>query len=80
MARAGVCDSGRPCRGPGLAGAQDGSRYSADTVITALRDESGQLRRVLEVTRDITEQRQANLSLQAYAAQSVPGGTGAARP
>ena len=48
---------------------RDGSRYYAHAIITALRDKSGQLRGFSKVTRDITEQRQAEMALQSYAAQ-----------
>jgi PAS domain S-box-containing protein len=38
---------------------KDGSRFWADVVITALRDEHGQLRGYTKVTRDLTERRRA---------------------
>jgi PAS domain S-box-containing protein len=38
---------------------QDGSRFWANVVITALRDEAGTLRGFAKVTRDMTERRQA---------------------
>ncbi|HJT75579.1 MAG TPA: PAS domain S-box protein, partial [Gemmataceae bacterium] len=38
---------------------QDGSRFWANVVITALRDEAGTLRGFLKITRDLTERRQA---------------------
>jgi PAS domain S-box-containing protein len=38
---------------------KDGSRFWADTVITALRDEAGNLRGFTKVTRDITDRKQA---------------------
>ena len=38
---------------------KDGSRFWASVVITALRDESGQLRGFGKVTRDVTERRRA---------------------
>ncbi len=38
---------------------QDGSRFWANVVITALRDEQGVLRGFVKVTRDLTERRQA---------------------
>src|SRR5918911_324728 len=38
---------------------KDGTRFWADVVITALRDDSGQLVGFAKVTRDLTERRQA---------------------
>jgi PAS domain S-box-containing protein len=38
---------------------KDGSRFWADVVITALRDESGNLRGFAKITRDMTERRRA---------------------
>lgn len=38
---------------------KDGSRFWADVVITALRDETGALRGFAKVTRDLTERREA---------------------
>ncbi|HET9862096.1 MAG TPA: PAS domain S-box protein [Steroidobacteraceae bacterium] len=38
---------------------KDGTRFWADVVITALRDDSGKLRGFAKITRDLTEQRQA---------------------
>src|SRR5579859_7119839 len=38
---------------------KDGTRFWADAVITALRDEQGRLRGFAKVTRDLTEQRRA---------------------
>jgi PAS domain S-box-containing protein len=38
---------------------KDGSRFWANVVITALRDESGAVRGFLKITRDLTERRQA---------------------
>jgi len=38
---------------------KDGSRFWADIVITALRDDNGKLRGFAKITRDLTEQRQA---------------------
>ena len=43
---------------------KDGSRFFASIVITALRDESGQLRGFGKITRDITERRQAEQALR----------------
>ncbi|KQU67994.1 PAS domain S-box protein [Phycicoccus sp. Root101] len=42
---------------------QDGSRFWASVVLTALRDESGELRGFGKVTQDITERRNAELAL-----------------
>ena len=38
---------------------KDGTRFWADIVITALRDDSGKLRGFAKITRDLTEKRQA---------------------
>jgi len=43
---------------------KDGTRYWADVVITALRDESGELRGYAKLTRDMTERRQAEEALR----------------
>jgi signal transduction histidine kinase len=43
---------------------KDGTRFWANVVITALRDEQGNLRGFAKVTRDITERRQAEKALQ----------------
>jgi PAS domain S-box-containing protein len=43
---------------------KDGSRFWADVVITALRDEAGQLRGFGKVTRDITERKSAEEALR----------------
>lgn len=43
---------------------KDGSRFWADVIITALRDENGSLRGFSNVTRDITERRQAEKILR----------------
>jgi PAS domain S-box-containing protein len=63
--------SGQPERGLQLAAAQgyfeeeawrvrkDGSRFWANVVITALRDEEGNLRGFSKITRDMTERKQA---------------------
>ena len=42
---------------------KDGSRYWADVIITAMRDEKGILRGFSNVTRDITERKQAEEAL-----------------
>ena len=44
---------------------KDGSRFWADVVITALRDETGSLRGFGKVTRDVTERRRAENQLRA---------------
>ncbi|HKZ72682.1 MAG TPA: PAS domain S-box protein [Steroidobacteraceae bacterium] len=43
---------------------KDGSRFWASVVITAVRDESGQLRGFAKVTRDLTEQRRQQEALR----------------
>jgi PAS domain S-box-containing protein len=43
---------------------KDGSRFWADVVITALRDERGNLRGFSKVTRDVTERRRAEEALR----------------
>src|SRR5207248_688858 len=43
---------------------KDGSRFWANVVITALRDEQGVLRGFSKVTRDLTERKQAEESLR----------------
>jgi PAS domain S-box-containing protein len=45
---------------------KDGSRFFANVVITALRDDAGQLRGFVKVTRDITERRQTEEGLRLY--------------
>jgi PAS domain S-box-containing protein len=42
---------------------KDGTRFWADVVITALRDESGRLRGFAKITRDLTEQRKAQTAI-----------------
>jgi PAS domain S-box-containing protein len=42
---------------------KDGTRFWADVVITALRDDDGELRGFAKVTRDLTERRTAELML-----------------
>lgn len=44
---------------------KDGSRFIADVIITAVRDESGKLRGFSKVTRDITERKQTEERLEA---------------
>ncbi len=43
---------------------QDGSKFWASVVITALRDESGEVRGFLKITRDLTDRRQAEEKLR----------------
>ena len=43
----------------GLAGSKDGTRFWANVVITALRDESGELSGFAKVTRDETDRKNA---------------------
>src|SRR5918995_1048652 len=43
---------------------KDGSRFWADVIITALYDDSGQLRAYAKITRDLTERRRADESLR----------------
>ncbi|MGB7622120.1 MAG: PAS domain S-box protein [Terriglobia bacterium] len=43
---------------------KDGSQFSADVVITALREKNGSLRGFAEVTRDITERKRAEEELK----------------
>jgi PAS domain S-box-containing protein len=44
---------------------KDGSRFWADVVITAVRDEAGALRGFAKVTRDLTERQRAEAALRA---------------
>ena len=46
---------------------KDGSRFWANVVITALRDETGRLRGFGKVTRDMTDRRQAEENLREHA-------------
>ena len=55
-------ESGR-FEGEGWRVRKDGSRFLANIVITALRDEKGRLRGFGKITRDITERRQAEEAL-----------------
>ena len=50
---------------------KDGSRFWADTIITALRGENGRLRGFAKITRDITERRALEDSLKAARDQAV---------
>ena len=43
---------------------KDGTRFWADTVITALRDDSGELKGFAKITRDLTERRSAEEQLR----------------
>jgi PAS domain S-box-containing protein len=44
---------------------KDGSRFFADVLVTALRDDAGRLRGFVNVTRDVTERRRAEAALRA---------------
>jgi PAS domain S-box-containing protein len=48
---------------------KDGSRFWANVIITALRDGGGRLLGYSKVTRDVTQRREAEEKLQAFAAQ-----------
>jgi signal transduction histidine kinase len=50
---------------------KDGTQFWADLVITALRDQSGELRGFTKVTRNLTERRQAELALGELAGRLV---------
>ena len=50
---------------------RDGSSFWANVVITALRDDAGQLRGFSKVTRDMTERKRAEEDLQAAEAAAV---------
>lgn len=50
---------------------RDGSRFWANVVITALRDDAGKLRGFSKVTRDMTERKRAEEDLQAAEAAAV---------
>jgi|SRR5690349_1310398 len=56
-------------KGEGWRVRQDGTRFWASVVITALRDEAGNLRGFAKVTRDITDQHQEEERLREYAAK-----------
>jgi PAS domain S-box-containing protein len=57
------------CKEEGWRVRQDGSRFWANVLITALRDDHGNLRGFAKVTRDITEQKQAEKALRESQAQ-----------
>jgi PAS domain S-box-containing protein len=48
---------------------KDGSRFWANVVITALRDEAGQLKGFAKITRDLTERKRTQEKLRAFALQ-----------
>jgi len=48
---------------------KDGSRFLADVIITAIRDDSGKLRGFSKITRDITERRRAEEQIKATLAE-----------
>ena len=48
---------------------KDGSRFWADVVMTAVRDDRGALVGFAKVTRDLTERKRAEQALRSYAAQ-----------
>jgi PAS domain S-box-containing protein len=48
---------------------KDGSRFWADVVLSALRDDAGRLRGFAKITRDLTEQQQAATALRESAAR-----------
>src|SRR5205807_8500990 len=48
---------------------KDGSRFWADVVTTAVRDDRGGLVGFAKVTRDLTERKRAEQALRSYAAQ-----------
>jgi PAS domain S-box-containing protein len=50
---------------------QDGSRFWANAVLTALRDESGQLRGFSKLTRDITEQKRMETQIRRQAERAL---------
>jgi PAS domain S-box-containing protein len=52
--------------GEGWRRRKDGSRFWADAVLTAVRDETGKLRGFCKVTRDMTEYRQAEAAIAAH--------------
>jgi PAS domain S-box-containing protein len=54
------------CRTEGWRVRKDGSRFMANATITALRDGQGQLQGFAKVTRDITQQREAENRLKAF--------------
>ncbi|HEX3861801.1 MAG TPA: PAS domain S-box protein [Stellaceae bacterium] len=54
------------CEDEGWRTRKDGTRFFANVVVTALRDEAGELIGFAKVTRDITERREAERRLQAH--------------
>ena len=52
------------CEDEGWRLRKDGSRFWADVIMTALRDESGQLRGFSKVTRDITDRKRVEAALR----------------
>ncbi|HZN95336.1 MAG TPA: PAS domain S-box protein, partial [Myxococcales bacterium] len=56
---------------------KDGSRFWANVIITALRDDRGQVRGFAKVTRDLTARREAELDLRRSAARTQAILTGA---
>jgi len=54
------------CRTEGQRIRKDGSRFQAHVTITALRDAQGQLKGFAKVTRDITQQAEAEARLKAF--------------
>jgi PAS domain S-box-containing protein len=75
--------AGRPARALEVAAAQgryeeedwrlrnDGSRFWASVLITALRDEQGKLRGFSKITRDVTERKQAEENARRLAEEAV---------
>ena len=61
-----VAGSEGRCEDEGWRVRKDGSQFFADVVITALRDESGELRGFSKVTRDITERKEAEKELESF--------------
>ena len=61
-----VAEAEGVCRREGWRARKDGSRFRANVVITALRDGQGRLRGFATVTRDITQQAEAEALMQAF--------------
>jgi PAS domain S-box-containing protein len=57
------------CENEGWRVRKDGSRFWADTVVTALRDKTGQLRGFCKVTRDVTDRKRNEELLRLQNAQ-----------